>query len=209
MTIDLKLLAEPFDESDVEFRAGAATDDRTRAMALAYITARAVMDRLDKTCGPENWRDQYDEGPGGGVLCGMSIKINNEWITKWDGAENTQFEGVKGGLSSSFKRAAVKWGIGRYLYDLPSPWVEAEPVGNKGCKINQDAARAATFGRIRNSNGWKGMSKVDFFTRATKEFGETVEQITSRLRNAGYTEWNPLMTEQFYKALKESYKKEA
>ena len=40
------------------------------------------------------------------------------WITKWDGAENTDVEGVKGGLSGAMKRAAVQWGIGRYLYGL-------------------------------------------------------------------------------------------
>ena len=60
--------------------------------------------------------------PDGGVLCGISIKINNEWITKWDGAENTDIEGVKGGLSGSMKRAAVQWGIGRYLYNLEENW---------------------------------------------------------------------------------------
>lgn len=50
----------------------------------------------------------------GGVECGISIKIDGEWITKWDAAENTQVEAVKGGRSGAMKRAAVQWGIGRY-----------------------------------------------------------------------------------------------
>ncbi|MFN2991986.1 Rad52/Rad22 family DNA repair protein, partial [Escherichia coli] len=45
-------------------------------------------------------------------------KVDGEWITKWDASENTQVEAVKGGRSSAMKRAAVQWGIGRYLYDL-------------------------------------------------------------------------------------------
>ena len=38
------------------------------------------------------------------------------WVTKSDGAEDSTIEAVKGAYSDSFKRAAVKWGIARYLY---------------------------------------------------------------------------------------------
>ena len=78
------------------------------------------MDRLDEVVGPENWKDEYAPGPDGGVICGLSLRIEDEWITKWDGAENTDFEAIKGGLSDAFKRAGYKWGIGRYLYRLES-----------------------------------------------------------------------------------------
>jgi hypothetical protein len=76
------------------------------------------MNRLDDVCGPENWKNDFINAPGGGVLCGLSIKIADEWVTKWDGADNTNIEAVKGGLSGAMKRAAVQWGIGRYVYDL-------------------------------------------------------------------------------------------
>jgi len=122
-------LAAPFSPADLEWRAGATNADKTRALALAYITSRAVMDRLDEVVGPANWRDEYQPGPDGGLVCGLSICLDGEWVTKWDGAENTQFEEVKGGLSSAFKRAAVKWGIGRYLYKLPDAWVACEVHG--------------------------------------------------------------------------------
>jgi len=45
------------------------------------------------------------------------------------GAENSDIEPVKGGLSDSFKRAAVQWGIGRYLYSLGAVWVDVEQRG--------------------------------------------------------------------------------
>ena len=122
-------LADPFHPDDLEWRAGATNGDKTKALALAYITSRAVMDRLDEVLSPENWRDEYQPGPTGGLICGISLRINGEWITKWDGAENTQFEEVKGGLSGAFKRAAVKWGVGRYLYKLPNTWVTCEAKG--------------------------------------------------------------------------------
>jgi len=122
-------LSAPFQPQDIEWRAGATNSDKTKALALAYITSRAVMDRLDEVMGPENWCDYYKAGPDGGVMCGLALNINGTWITKWDGAENTDFEAVKGGLSDAFKRAGYKWGIGRYLYKLDSVWVPCEAHG--------------------------------------------------------------------------------
>ncbi len=87
------------------------------------------MDRLDEVIGPENWRDEYKSGPDGGVICGLSLRIGDEWIEKWDGADIPDFEAIKGGLSDAFKRVGVKWGIGRYLYRLESSWVPCEMHG--------------------------------------------------------------------------------
>lgn len=122
-------LAAPFPAEDIEWRAGATNADDTKAMALAYITSRAVMDRLDTVLGSGRWYDEYKPNPVGGLLCGISVWANGVWITKWDGADVTQFEAVKGCISDAFKRAAVKWGIGRYLYKLPVQWVACEKRG--------------------------------------------------------------------------------
>ena len=127
--IDFKRLQDFFHPEDIEWKVGAVTKDRKHGMAMAYLTNRAIQDRLDEVCGPENWRNEFRPGPAGGVLCGISIRINGEWITKWDGSENTAYESVKGGLSTSMKRAAVQWGIGRYLYKLPVQWI---PLDEKG-----------------------------------------------------------------------------
>jgi hypothetical protein len=58
--------------------------------------------------------------------------VGNEWVTKEDGAEQTDLESFKGGLSSAIKRAAVVWGIGRYLYDLEEGYAEIVEKGTKG-----------------------------------------------------------------------------
>jgi hypothetical protein len=131
---DLSVLAAPFPPEDVEWKPGAVTRDKTRGLAMAYISSRAVQDRLDDVCGPDGWRNEFRSAPEGGVLCGISIRVTrpdgeSEWITKWDGAENTDVEAVKGGLSGAMKRAAVQWGIGRYLYRLPQQWVRLDERG--------------------------------------------------------------------------------
>ena len=130
--MDLSKLKDCFEPNDIEWRlqqCGKGKNDKIWGMALAYVTNRAIMNRLDEVCGPENWKNEYKPAPDGGILCGISIKIGDEWVTKWDGAENTDIEAVKGGLSGAMKRAAVQWGIGRYLYKLEESWINANENG--------------------------------------------------------------------------------
>ncbi len=131
---DLPRLAEPFAPSDVEWKPGATTRDKTKGLAMAYLTSRAVQQRFDDVCGPGDWRNEFQSGPEGGVLCGISVRVDrpdgtSEWVTKWDGADNSQVEAVKGGLSGAMKRSAVQWGVGRYLYELPATWVRLDDRG--------------------------------------------------------------------------------
>lgn len=47
--------------------------------------------------------------------CTISVFLNERWISKEDGSEESDYSSVKGGFSNSLKRAAVLWGVGRYL----------------------------------------------------------------------------------------------
>ena len=127
--MDLEKLKAPFPSIDVEWRLKTAGKNGKGAwaMLLPYITNRAIMNRLDEVVGPENWKNYFEPGPSGGTMCGLSIRVNNEWITKWDGAQETAVEPVKGGFSDAMKRAAVQWGIGRYLYYLDFQVVNVIP----------------------------------------------------------------------------------
>lgn len=123
--VDFTKLAAPFDPKRVSWRVGQVTKkDPRKASALCYIDARDVMERLDAVCGPDGWEDSYVETAKGRVICTIRLNIQNAlWVSKSDGAGDTAVEGDKGGISDSFKRAAVKWGIGRYLYDIPVQYV--------------------------------------------------------------------------------------
>lgn len=129
----LAALSAEFPREAISWRAQSVTKEGTKAMALAYIDARDVMDRLDAVCGPENWQDRYEfHGPR--TVCYLSIRVGDEWITKADGAGDSDVEAEKGAISDALKRAAVKWGIGRYLYALETPWVPCESY-EKGGKL--------------------------------------------------------------------------
>lgn len=132
--MNVNALSAFFNPEDIGWKPIAVSKRTQKALAAAYVTNRAIMDRLDAVCGPANWRNEFQPGPGGGVVCGISIRIAREdgsfeWVTKWDGADNTDIHPIKGGLSSSMRRAAVQWGIGRYLYSLPQVWAAVDEHG--------------------------------------------------------------------------------
>ena len=148
-------LREPFASDEIEWKIQATTQDKARGMVVAYVDSRAVQRRLDDVVGAFNWRNEYGTWQDKSQICGLSI-YNDErgdWVTKFDGAENTDYEPIKGGLSDAFKRSASLWSIGRYLYELDTIWVEIEPRGKSyAIKENQkgilESAYNAAVARI-------------------------------------------------------------
>jgi hypothetical protein len=126
----LTRLRAPFPPEEVHLKPLNVKDKR--ALALPYIDARTVMDRLDDVLGLAGWQDAYEFLPDGSTLCKLSIRVNGEWITREDvGSESEQpDEGDrrKAAVSDAIKRAAVKFGVGRYLYSLPKQWLDYDPA---------------------------------------------------------------------------------
>lgn len=134
---DFESLAAPFPPERISWRVGTSNKKKrqretgdnyakaTKGMALAYIDARDVMGRLDEVCGPGGWQCKYSHAEGK-TVCDIGIKVDDEWVWKADGAGNSDIEAEKGALSDAFKRAAVRWGIGRYLYGISSPWCDLD-----------------------------------------------------------------------------------
>ena len=137
MSDDLgKRLSDPFEATDVEWRvqqSGMTKQNKAWVMVIPYITSRGVQQRLDDVFGVTGWKNEFKEtNDGKGYLCGISFKTKEgEWITKWDGAEYTSIEALKGALSNSTKRAAVQLGIGRYLYHLDVEFAKCQPLENR------------------------------------------------------------------------------
>src|SRR5579885_2737964 len=119
-------LASPFDPREVKFKPAVVSGNR--ALALAYVDARVIQDRLDDVLGVMGWQDSYRVLPDGSVMCRLRLKIGDQWITKVDvGGQSEQPDGgdrTKAAFSDALKRAAVKFGVGRYLYRLPQLWCD-------------------------------------------------------------------------------------
>jgi hypothetical protein len=106
-------LVAPFAKDEVKTRSQAGRQ-------FSYVTARVVMNRLDDVLGPENWWDEYFPMEHS-VLCKLFIRLpDGSILTKSDAGGyagmSDQGDDDKSGYSDSFKRAAVKFGVGRYLY---------------------------------------------------------------------------------------------
>lgn len=132
------LLFGPFPDKAISWRVGSTTKDKSRGMALAYIDARDVMRRLDEACGVGGWQCEYVDMSNGTICCRIGIQSpSGEWVWKANGGsvtgdvdnEKEREMAEKGGYSDAFKRAAVLWGVGRYLYDMETPWIELEQKG--------------------------------------------------------------------------------
>lgn len=140
-------LCEPFAAADVEWRVTKLRNQSSEGLVVPFIDSRAIQNRLDAVVGPFCWRTRFipwhqyvpkpgkyedpneaQKAPVSSQLCGLSIydAERSEWVEKVDGAENTDIEAIKGGISDSFKRAAVLWGIGRYLYEIPARWTSLD-----------------------------------------------------------------------------------
>ena len=128
-------LKVPFDPKVIKWRIGATNAKRnngkaTTGIALAYLDARDIMKRFDQVCG-DLWQVEY---PFQGC-CRIGLWVNgsehksSEWVWRSNGADVTDVEGIKGQYSDAFKRAAVLWGPGRYLYYLPNKWVDMDERG--------------------------------------------------------------------------------
>jgi hypothetical protein len=141
-------LSAPFEPRDIKYKPQMVKNNR--ALAMAYIDARLIQDRLDTVVGVENWEDAYKILPDGSVMCRLRIKLGDRWISKTDvGSPSEQpdvGDRLKAAFSDALKRAAVKFGIGRYLYRLPAQWVDYDPVKKQLTQLPQLPAFAIPKG---------------------------------------------------------------
>jgi len=137
----LERASRPFDPDEVEFTVKATSKDRKKALMVAHLTARSVMDRLDEMVREgllESWttafevvergtvkartRDGEKEEPFYAVVARIHLELpGGKTLVKEDVGEG---DTLKGAFSDALKRAAVHLGIGRYLYRLGEMWAD-------------------------------------------------------------------------------------
>jgi len=148
--MDLKKLTKVI---SCQWRVQSFSKNKPQAQLVAYIDARDAMKLLDEAVGPENWQDDY-KMVGDTRFAGVGIKVDGEWVWKWDTGTETQVEADKGEVSDSFKRACVKWGIGRFLYDLDIRYLpanEAKTSSNNPYVVDTNGKRVFDITKHVNS----------------------------------------------------------
>lgn len=120
------MLEKPFPEESLGFRPIATNSDKTKALPSAYIDARDVAERLDDVMGVGGWEDNYVIHNASGVICYLTLHFEGRSITKSDfgtvSDQKDEGDRMKAAFSDALKRAAVKFGVGRYLYSREYEW---------------------------------------------------------------------------------------
>lgn len=124
----LTKLAEPFPSEKISFKIQTnPKGDSNVATIVAYIDARDVMDRLDAVVGGD-WSDEYLPAlTPKGLRCKLTVcGTSREDV----GDSDNPTEPTKTAYSDALKRAAVKFGVGRFLYESPRLRAKCRQVGN-------------------------------------------------------------------------------
>lgn len=173
----LDKLSQPIPYS---WRVQSRNKDKTKAFCSAYIDARDVMRVLDEHC---VWEVQYQE-IAGFIFCGIGITIDGEQYWRWDCGQRIEDnpqdqmydQAGKSASSDAFKRAAVMWGVGRFLYDLDMVTISCDQYGNP---VDQNGNRI--WNLTTHINTAKG-SSVSFQNTGTTNV--TVAPITNATKTA-------------------------
>ena len=117
----------------MEFKAGAVTQDKARALALAYVDSRIYQARLDAVA--PDWRNEYTRKYAGDrviVTCALAVAgVTRQAIGESlqasahsDGSAVIEENAATSAEAQAFKRACSVFGLGRYLYSVPQVWAE-------------------------------------------------------------------------------------
>lgn len=123
----LDVLTQPIQPDEMEWRVQQQTKTG-KLIIVPYLTNRTVMERFDRQFGWDGWQNDIVEIQDG-FLCRITARVSDQdgsviTVTKTDGANRTDIEPIKGGISDAMKRCAVQFGLGRDLYNYPKVFVE-------------------------------------------------------------------------------------
>lgn len=134
-------LGEPFPPTVVKERIQSYTKQRiadgfpdgTEGLLVSYIDARDAMDRLDAVVGVFGWSDNYELLPKDDkgripVKCSLTVLGTTKSDIGYPNSDKDD-EPLKAAVSDAFKRAAIRHGVGRHLYDIKPRRVPVDKYG--------------------------------------------------------------------------------
>ena len=154
-----KILENLKKEIPYKWRVQSFSKNKPQATCVAYIDSRDVQDMLDANC---VWSDRY-YSEGGLLFCEITIYADGREYKRSDTGSESQAEAEKGHSSDAFKRAAVKFGVGRFLYSLGMQYLpanEKKTNGNYPYVIDANGKRVWDITKHINSSAPKTIAKA-------------------------------------------------
>ena len=196
----LEKLSQPFPAAAIYWRAGVVSRDKKRAQALPYAEPRIYEDRLNQVC-PGLWGVSFRPWGESRIICDLTI---GELTRSSTGEENEGFAPGTAAEAQAFKRACVKFGLGRYLYDIPISW---SPYDEKTRRLSETPTLSEKFlpqrERVSPSTLSKGradamhreleklgLEKPQQYQLATTVLGHKVAQFTALTEIEALEVWN-------------------
>ena len=143
-------LCRPFPISSVEWKILSVRFDQTgdgkktiSGQCAAYVDARDIMDRFDLIFGPSGWSTEMEPVTAGresGIKCNIVAGgvSHSDMADLSEPNKGNSDHLMKGAATLAFKRAAVHFGVARYLYDLDRGYFKESPNGTMNGEIKED-----------------------------------------------------------------------
>jgi hypothetical protein len=227
-----QLVAElevPFDSAQIEWRVMNTTKNGQplRGQVVPYADQRAYTDRLNALFTPAGWTRKYTIQASSNFERSQDKKIVAKVLVSCEltifglgshSATGEEFADDPNALTAAeaqaFKRAAVCFGLGRYLYYFTGTWVDlddhkrpknvpqlagwATPAGwrqglRPSCACRQEAAKGTTAGNGSNValNGNGGSANGDVVREIERMEGVVGKRMYRGLLKSVARVWNP------------------
>ena len=120
---DLKILRAPFPKEKLGVKVQTLNKDKTRAMLVLYLQHTDVKDRLEEV--DPSWSMEVLSEERFNDLFYVRVRLTLKGISRENVGDGFD---PKAAYSDALKRAGMLFGVGRYLYDSTTVWVDySEP----------------------------------------------------------------------------------
>ncbi len=189
----LEFLAAAFPPEEVDFKVQSFSKDRKRGLAVPYVDARTVQSRLDEAVRAgllRDWEPSFrilEARPPEGekeayyaVECVLTLRGQEGEYRRADVGEG---DSLKAAYSDALKRAAVHFGVARYLYGTAKEWVDLK----EGGAIPEEAVRRlrARLGGGKPGQGQEAKPQPQGEEDRLKRADEAIARLVGELKAAG------------------------
>lgn len=115
---DIATLSKEFPDDTIGIKVNSFNKDRTKALLIQYLQHTDVYNRLEEV--DPAWSCETGQPQFVDKTIAIPMKMTVKGVTRENVGEGSDY---KSAYSDAIKRAAMLFGVGRYLYDAQQVWV--------------------------------------------------------------------------------------